>query len=173
MQPVSLSSERLLLQRAQLDDFEAYATLWSHPEVLRHIAPGGFTSERLFERFLKAEGCWSFFGFGYFMMRLKETGESIGQIGFQEARREIVPSIAGTLEAGWLIHPDHQGRGFAGEAAQALFAWGSRRFSGRRATCFISPDNPSSIRIAEKLGMRRLTETTYQGDPVIIFEREL
>jgi len=41
-----------------------------------------------------------------------------------------------------------------------------------RTVCMIDAGNTASIHVADKCGYRRWTETVYQGDPVILFERE-
>ncbi len=58
-------------------------------------------------------------------------------------------------ELGWCLHPEHEGRGYATEAVQALIRFcfedlGLRRV---RANCFA--DNAASWRLMERLGMRR------------------
>jgi RimJ/RimL family protein N-acetyltransferase len=35
--------------------------------------------------------------------------------------------------------------------------------------CIIAPDNAPSVRVAEKAGFRRWRETTYHGQPTLVF----
>ena len=60
-----------------------------------------------------------------------------------------------THEIGWVIASDHQGRGYATEAARALmdFAFSTLRCHRVVATC--QPENVASWRVMQKLGMRR------------------
>ncbi len=118
-----ISTDRLILRRPRLEDFEPYRQMWLDPEILRHIAPGPFSDEQMWTRFLRQEGGWQFFGFGYFVIEEKSSGRFVGQMGFQELRREISPPLTGTLETGWTIAPAAQGRGYASEAALAAFGW--------------------------------------------------
>ena len=168
-----LQTRRLSLRRPIIHDYDAYTAMWSDPEVLRHIAPDGYSPEQMWARFLKQAGCWHYLGFGYFTMVEKASGQFVGQIGFQEGHRDLVPSIRGTLEAGWTLVSSAHGNGYASEAAEALFGWGSRHFAGRRAACFISPDNPASLKIAERLQMIEIARPDYHGERVILFERSL
>jgi [ribosomal protein S5]-alanine N-acetyltransferase len=71
----------------------------------------------------------------------------IGSAGFSG------PSETGALQLGYAIYPEHQGRGYATEAAAALvkFAWTDPGVIAVQAT--IPPSNSDSIRVAEKLGM--------------------
>lgn len=58
------------------------------------------------------------------------------------------------IEIGWALSPAHTGRGYATEAAQALlvraFELGAHRVFARLDT-----DNLASVRVCERLGMRR------------------
>lgn len=60
-----------------------------------------------------------------------------------------------TGEIGYLFHPDHSGQGFATEAVRALLgiAFGIYRF--HRVTARIDARNLASMRLAERVGMRR------------------
>lgn len=90
-----ISTDRLILRRPRLEDFEPYQQMWLDPEILRHVAPGPFSGEQMWTRFLRQEGGWQFFGFGYFVIEEKSSGRFVGQMGFQELRREISPSLTG------------------------------------------------------------------------------
>lgn len=168
-----ITTDRLILRRPQLEDFKAYAEMWSDPEVLRHISAESFSPEQIWARFLRQAGSWHYLGYGYFSVTERQSGRMAGQIGFQDLKRDITPSLAGTLEAGWTFLPAVQGQGYASEAAHAVFDWGSRTFSGRRATAIIAPRNTASLRIAAKVGMREFARSTYHDKPVIMFERVL
>jgi ribosomal-protein-alanine N-acetyltransferase len=74
----------------------------------------------------------------------------IGEIGFKGK-----PNSEGVVEIGYGIVPSYQGRGFATEAASALVQWALSHPEVKRvvAECLIS--NVPSIRVLEKVGMRR------------------
>jgi RimJ/RimL family protein N-acetyltransferase len=63
------------------------------------------------------------------------------------------------------------GRGYATEATRAALAWIDARLGNPRMFCIVSPENVASIRVAEKCGFRRWTETTYKDEPTLIFLR--
>lgn len=74
----------------------------------------------------------------------------VGSAGF------IAPPDNGTIELGYGIHADHRGAGSATEAATALVRWGRACPSVRRVIAECDESNPASIRVLEKVGMRRL-----------------
>jgi RimJ/RimL family protein N-acetyltransferase len=79
----------------------------------------------------------------------KKSGEFIGHMPFHPW---FGPA---TWEVGWALAREHQGLGYATEAASALlgFAFGALRCHRVIATC--QPENPASWHVAEKLRMRR------------------
>src|SRR5689334_4251897 len=58
-------------------------------------------------------------------------------------------------EIGFLLHPDHQGHGYATEAAEAIveLAFGAYRL--HRVYGCVEPRNAASVRVLERLGMRK------------------
>jgi RimJ/RimL family protein N-acetyltransferase len=72
-------------------------------------------------------------------------------IGF--ARLALDGVKAGKL--GYAIRADRWGRGYATDAARTFAVFGFGRLGLHRISAAIGPDNAASIRIAERLGMRR------------------
>jgi RimJ/RimL family protein N-acetyltransferase len=166
-----IETPRLILRAHALPDFDAYVAMWADPHVVRFITGTPFTREASWSRFLRHPGHWQHMGFGFLAIEEKETGRFIGEAGFHDMRREITPSIEGTLEAGWALSPSVHGRGYGFEAMQALVGWADAAFSGRRMTCIIDPANLASQRVAAKLGFCEIVRTTYHGSDTILFER--
>lgn len=169
--PPVLDTPRLILRPHALADFEAYCALWSEPDVVRYITGTPFSREASWSRFLRHPGHWHYAGFGYLVIEERETGRFIGEAGFHDMRREMTPSLEGTLEAGWALTPSAQGRGYALEAMQALMGWAEQAFPGRRMTCIIDPANQPSLRVAARLGFAEVCATSYHGSSVILFDR--
>ncbi len=75
----------------------------------------------------------------------------IGDIGFHGP---VTGSSA--VELGYLILPEHQGHGYATEAALALLDWAFGQPGVERVIARIMPANAASLRVAQKLGMREI-----------------
>ena len=58
-------------------------------------------------------------------------------------------------EIGWCLSPDHQGRGYVTEAVTELIRICFEDLAIRRLAAVAFADNAASIRVMEKLGMRR------------------
>jgi ribosomal-protein-alanine N-acetyltransferase len=63
----------------------------------------------------------------------------------------------------WLVHPDHQGRGYATEAASALAAQALAQLRLRRLVATTEHANEASIRVMRRLGMT--IHHSRQADP--------
>lgn len=70
---------------------------------------------------------------------------------------EIVRSATWGASCGWSVHVDFGGEGVATEAVSALLdiAFQPGGLGLHRVHCGILPDNPRSLRVAEKVGFRR------------------
>jgi len=91
-------------------------------------------------------------GFGYWAVEEKASERFLGEIGFADFKREIVPSIEGVPELGWVLASHAHGKGYATEALNAAIPWGDKNLSASRSVCIIDPENLASLRVAEKCG---------------------
>ncbi len=105
-------------------------------------------------------------GFGYFTIKLKESGEFIGEAGLADFHRDIVPSLNGYAEAGWALAPEHWGNGYAREAISAILAWYTGSPGKRPVACMINPENAVSIRLARAIGFKRRQKQSTMADRV-------
>lgn len=172
MQTVTtIETERLVLRPYRRDDFNAYSALFANPEVTRFIGGVPFSREQSWTRFLRQVGMWHYFGFGFFALQERETGQFIGEAGFHDLHRVISPSLEGTMETGWALSPLSHGRGLATEAVSAALAWGDQHFPSLKKTCIIDIANTASLRVAAKLHFKEAKRTVYHGAQVILMER--
>ncbi len=166
-----LETERLRLRGHRAEDHAALAAIWADPVVVRHIGGKPSTSQEAWMRLLRYHGLWCVLGYGYWAIEEKASGRCIGDIGYADFKREIVPALDGMPELGWVLASDVHGRGYASEALAAVLAWGQAHLGEHRAVCIIEPDNLASLRLAEKAGFRLWQDTTYHGVPVQLLIR--
>ena len=86
----------------------------------------------------------------------------VGQGGFKGP-----PAADGVVEIAYAVNPDHQGRGYATEAAEALttYAFGSGRVRVVRAHTLPEPN--ASTRVLAKCGFRRIGEIIDPADGLV------
>lgn len=97
---------------------------------------------------------------------LKATGALVGAVGYVPCLNcfaqlpglgdHTSPSGVNSTEFGlfWAIHPEHQRRGYATEAAAAMMAYAFRELRLRRIVATTEYDNAASMRVMEKVRMR-------------------
>jgi RimJ/RimL family protein N-acetyltransferase len=134
-------------------DFEAVLDMQSRPEVVRYLM-WDVKDRAAVERFLQVRTTQTSIdeddtaivlaatippsdrAVGEFMLRLSSAEHRQGDIG-------------------WSLHPDAQGHGYATEAARELLRLGFEDLGLHRITADADPRNTGSLRIMERLGMRR------------------
>jgi len=94
-----------------------------------------------------------------------------GQTGFFFGSRDLGDDFDPFPEAGWVLDPAYQGRGFGVDAVTAAHDWFDRVVAGR-TVCIITPENQSSLRIAQAVGYEPLREAQIDGDEVMLMTRK-
>jgi len=164
-------TERLSLRLPTLGDFEESAAMWSDQGVVRHIGGRPFTREESWLRLLRHVGHWQLLGFGFWVVRERNGGEYVGEVGLGDFRRETTPSFLGDPEIGWVLARNAHGQGYATEAARAALEWMRVRHRFERTVCMIEPGNAPSLGVAAKCGFREFARTTYKNAAVMLLER--
>jgi RimJ/RimL family protein N-acetyltransferase len=166
-----IETERLILRQHRPEDHDAYARLWADPATVRFIGGRPFSRSESWIRILRQIGHWQVQGFGFWALEDKATGALVGEAGFHDLRRDIVPAFDGVPEAGWALSPAFHGRGLAREAVQAFHDWGDRHLGAERSVCIIEPENQASLRIAQAIGYGDAVETSHGGTPILLLTR--
>ena len=92
----------------------------------------------------------------------RESGVIVGSCGFHGP-----PTTDGIVEIAYGVAPDHQGKGYATEAAQALvdFAFADARV--RTVWAHTRPAPSASTRVLTKCGFRRIGEVDHPEDGLV------
>lgn len=165
-----LETERLVLRETRATDFEACAKLWADERVVRHIGGKPSTPTESWARMLRFPGLWALLGYGYWALETK-GGDFVGQIGLADFKRDLSVDIDGVPETGWVLRPDHHGKGYATEAMTAVLAWADVHLDAPRTCCLIDPENAASIRVAEKLGYGDREAAKLRAHDTLVFWR--
>ena len=162
-----LETDRLILRRLALDDAGLILELLNEPSYLRFIGDKGVrTLEDAREYLLKGPmDSYERFGFGLFLVLLKEEGVPIGLCGL--LKRESLEEV----DVGFAFLPRFWSQGYAVEAASAVMAYGRSTLGLERIVAITSPDNEGSIRVLEKIGLRfeRMITFPEGGSEVKLF----
>ena len=149
----TLESDRLLLRPFREDDLSALLAIQSRPDVARWLYWEPRTEVEVREaldRKIRAAELAEASPSVEFAVQLRETGEMIGT-----ANLAVTSAEHRQGEIGYLLHPDHQGRGYATEAARLLLGLAFDQHDLHRVVGRLETRNTASARVLERLGMRR------------------
>jgi RimJ/RimL family protein N-acetyltransferase len=148
-----LDGARVIVRRFRLADAAAFAAYRSVPDVARYQswdAPYPLAEARRFVRDEQGRHPDTAGEWFQFAVELRSTGQLIGDCAAQPDADD-----PRQCELGFTIAPEHQGQGYATEAAGLLldYLFGARGKHRVHATC--DARNAASARVLERLGMRR------------------
>lgn len=133
-----IRTDRLTLRRARWDDLDSVHRLFSNPAAMRYWSRPEHETLEETRRWLKdlvepEPGSDDFL--------IEFQGEVIGKAGAWE-----LPEI------GFLLHPDHWGKGLAQEALTALIPYLFATHQVAELTAEVDPRNAASLWVLAKLG---------------------
>jgi RimJ/RimL family protein N-acetyltransferase len=154
-------TERLSLRPATPDDVEATWPHRGHPEASQWITRAPLSLEQHRREFGTEESLAK-------TILIELDGEVIGDLMCQVedawAQAEVRERAAGVqAELGWVLHPDHAGRGYATEAVREMMRICFEDLGLRRVVALCFADNVSSWHLMERLGMRREQHTVRES----------
>jgi RimJ/RimL family protein N-acetyltransferase len=146
-------TERLSLRPATADDLPALFEFRRIPEVAQWLPTLPTDRDAFVERLSDPDRL-------AVTLVLELDGRVIGDLylslGSPWAQAEVADLAENTqAEIGWVVSPDHSGRGHATEAARGLLRICFEDLGLRRVRALCFADNTASWRIMEKIGMRR------------------
>ncbi|MFB7629929.1 GNAT family N-acetyltransferase [Streptomyces sp. NPDC056149] len=148
-----ITTERLVLRPFTPQDLDELYDLHRRPDVTRYLLwnarsreeTGTALATRCRESELAAEGDNLAIA-----VTLRASGRLIGEFNLHWLSAEL-----GRAEIGFLLHPDHSGHGYATEAGRQVLRLAFERYGFHRVIGMCNGNNTSSMRLMERLGMRR------------------
>ncbi len=138
-----METERLMMRRFEPGDWRDLYEYLSLEEVVRFEPYDIFSQEKCRRETVRRSQNDAFWA-----VCLKETNKLIGNVYLAKGEYS-------TWELGYVFHPGFQKRGYASEAVRALVDDVFRRQGAHRVTAMCNPENISSWKLLERLGMRR------------------
>jgi RimJ/RimL family protein N-acetyltransferase len=97
-------------------------------------------------------------GFGLLLVELKNDKLPIGMCGILKRELLEYPDI------GFAFLPEYEGRGYAFEAANATMTLARNTWKLPVITAITLPDNKTSIKLLEKIGMKFIKTFSFPGE---------
>lgn len=161
---VTLETGRLTLRMLRESDIDAYAGMCGDPEVMRFIGDGQPLARPMAWRNLATMvGHWTLRGYGLWAVEERATGVFVGRIGFWN------PEGWPGFELGWTLRRAFWGKGYAAEGARAALRFAFTQLNQPHVISLIHPENAASIRVADRLGERRVDSTEVFGKPALVY----
>jgi RimJ/RimL family protein N-acetyltransferase len=166
-----LETERLVLRRMTADDAEFILKLVNEPSFIRFIGDKGVRNHADAVQYIQTGPAASYelFGFGLYLVELKESRAPIGMCGL--VKRDSLPDV----DVGFAFLPAFWSKGYAFEAASAVKAYGKDVLGISRLVAITNPDNESSIKLLEKIGLRfeRMVRLSNDASEVKLFAADV
>ncbi len=152
---------RLSLRRLTVDDLHATWEYRRLPEVSRWLTSAPSTIEEYRATFPGPDRL-------AMILAVELDGTVIGdlmvEVGDAWSQAEVEEQARGVqAELGWVLHPDHQGHGYAAEAVRELLRLCFDELGLRRVTADCFAANEASWRLMERVGMRREVHTLRES----------
>jgi len=146
-----LETPRLLLRPFAPDDVETVVAIIADERTRRFLFAGTSADEKAF--IASQIAMHQAHGIGFIPVVLKETGALIGYCGLRHIPHKL--SFTPAVDIGWVLSPDHWGKGYATEAAAAWLRHGFETLRFDEIVAYTATGNLASRAIMDKLGMRR------------------
>jgi RimJ/RimL family protein N-acetyltransferase len=158
-----IETSRLLLRMFSQDDLGDLSRIYADADVMRYLSGHPLTRDETagwLKYFLDG---WENYGFGWWAVVLKESGELIGHCGLQFIH--VTPEI----EATYGLAKEYWRMGLASEAARACLRYGFEQLEIDRIYALADPGNIASHRVMERVGMKYdkteyYKDALYEGD---------
>jgi len=147
---IVIETERLALRRLGVEDAEFIRELLTEPSFIKNIGDRGVKTNEDACRYILNGPMASYerYGFGLYLVMLKETGAAIGICGLLK-RDNLVD-----VDIGFAFLPRYWGMGYAVESASAVMEYGRKVVGLRRIVAVTAPHNEASRKVLRKIGLR-------------------
>ena len=145
-----LETERLLIRQLSTEDAGFILELLNEPSFIRNIGDRGVRTIEGANAYILNGPVASYAknGFGLYLVKLKETDESIGMCGL--IKRDTLEDV----DIGYAFLPKFWSKGYAFESARAVKEYAKNTIGLNRIVAIVDPENGGSIRVLEKIGLQ-------------------
>jgi [ribosomal protein S5]-alanine N-acetyltransferase len=143
-----IDTNRLVIRKITEQDFHFIFRLLNEPSWIKYIGDKGIKTEDDAKNYIKTGPIQMYkdFGFGLFIVTLKENAVPIGLCGLIKR-----PSLE-NIDLGYAFLPEYTGKGYAFEATKAVIQYGKEQLSIDKIVAITTIDNLNSEKVLLKLG---------------------
>ena len=166
MSRYELGTTNLRLQPCRMEDVPLVHALWTNEHVRHFLFDDRVISLDEARSFVE-DSLANFEQFGYglwLVFPARDSYQLVGFAGFLHLEEETPSLIYG-------VRRDFCGCGYATEAASAVLRYAFEELSLSQVKADVDEPNVASVRVLEKLGLRRTGRAVVKGRPLLYFER--
>jgi [ribosomal protein S5]-alanine N-acetyltransferase len=143
-----IDTNRLVIRDITEQDFHFIFRLLNEPSWIKYIGDKGIKTETDAKNYIQTGPLQMYkdFGFGLFLVTLKENAIPIGLCGLIKR-----PSLE-NIDLGYAFLPEYTGKGYAFEATKAVIKYGKEQLSIDKIVAITTIDNLNSEKVLLKLG---------------------
>jgi RimJ/RimL family protein N-acetyltransferase len=157
-----LETGRLTMRGWREADFFGFAAIRTDERQARDIS-GAVSRVEAWRRLAAIIGHWTLRGYGFWALEARATGNFVGYAGLCN------PEGWPEQKVGWALVRQALGRGYATEAAERARAYAYAGLGWATAISYIAFQNKPSIRVAERLGARLESTSSYRDAAFGVF----
>lgn len=159
----TIDTPRLRLREQRPGDTETLTRAYADENFARFITTQrrALTAKEAWQALSSVAGSWATSGFGMWIVEERDTGIVAGRVG------PWAPPGWPGFEVGWAILPEHQGKGYASEAAAAAMVWAHDALGRDEIIHLIDPANAPSERVAQRLGATITGRHEFSNEVVV------
>lgn len=140
-------TKRLTIREITVEDVPRLYELYADASVTKYMEPLYADMQQEIEYTKEyIQNIYGFYGYGMWVILLKESGELIGRVGL-----EYKEGFEG-LELGFMLGVAYQHKGYAYEACCAALAYGASQLGQKEYYAVVHVDNERSKKLCEELG---------------------
>ncbi len=163
---LTIETERLKLREYTLKDAPFIFKLMNSEGWLKNIGDRSINSIEDAEDYMKKNYLSSYekYGFGPYLVSIKDTGKPIGSCGFYKRDNLEHPDV------GFAFLPEFANKGYAYEAAEAVMDYAKENLGFKTIVGITLSKNLASIKLLKKIGLLEIGTYTYEdGEELLLF----
>lgn len=162
-----VESERLILRWASEEDASFIQELVNDPAWLQYLGDRGIRTIDEARHYIQTSlmGMYEKYGFGLYMVELKENGDPVGICGL--LKRDSLEHV----DIGFAFSSTHHRKGYGYESAQATLKYAKESLSLTKIVAITSTVNTPSSSLLEKLGFtfERMVKLPHDPDELKLY----
>ena len=164
---IVIETERVVLRKFTIDDAAFMLEMLNTPTWLRFIGDRNVKTLEEAENYLLNGNIRSYqeYGFGFYVVVIKETQESIGICGI--VKREGLEDV----DIGFAFFQQFMVKGYGYEAGSATLNYALNDLKIKKIVAIVDPENVVSIALLKKIGLQfeKMIQLSPKGIELMLF----